>query len=130
VSNAYTRAVEAIRAGGASTPPRPSIADAVAMACAAESDKLGRDLTDAEHGCIRAGYHAGLSQTMGSVPRSGIAHEVYVHCHHALRALQRSGTLHPDDEGIAAARERLGVALVGLRMWDEQEGGHHTKTEG
>lgn len=39
---------------------RPSLADHVALACRAEADKLGRPLTDEEHGCIRAGFHAGL----------------------------------------------------------------------
>lgn len=39
---------------------RPSIADAVALACKAQADLLGRELTDAEHGCIRQGFHGGL----------------------------------------------------------------------
>jgi hypothetical protein len=40
--------------------PRASLADHVALACRAEADKLGRPLTDEEHGCIRAGFHAAL----------------------------------------------------------------------
>lgn len=108
---------------------RPSLADAVALACNAQADLLGRPLTEEEHGCIRVGFHAGTgyqwhldrerTQTSGSVPTHGLPHETYVHVHHALRALRQAGERHPEDESIMAARERLGVALVGLRMWED-----------
>jgi hypothetical protein len=43
---------------------RPSLADAVALACKEQADLLGRPLTDAEHGCVRAGFHGGMLHQM------------------------------------------------------------------
>lgn len=59
--------------------------------------------------------HANLPSG-GTVPTSGLEHWLYVHAHHALRALRGAAERHPEDEGIVAAQERLSAILAGLKV--------------